>query len=73
MSATLPEAKPERSCGRAAERKRARCNAHASQAPEKFYALQDQITRLRGIERRCRQSESFIRHVQSPDFVLPLE
>jgi N-acetylglucosamine malate deacetylase 1 len=54
-------------------RKRLACFAHASQAPEKFYALQEQITRMRGIERGCRHAESFIRHVQSPDFVLPGE
>jgi len=53
-------------------RKRQACFAHASQSPAKFYALQEQITRLRGIERGCRHAESFIRHVQSPDFVLPL-
>ena len=52
--------------------KRRACFAHASQAPEKFYALQEQVTRLRGIERGCRHAEGFIRHVQSPDFALPL-
>jgi LmbE family N-acetylglucosaminyl deacetylase len=54
-------------------RKRRACFAHASQAPEKFYALQEQITRLRGIERGCRHAEGFVRHVQSPDFTLPLD
>jgi N-acetylglucosamine malate deacetylase 1 len=53
-------------------RKREACFAHASQAPEKYYALQQQVTRMRGIERGVRQAEGFIRHVQSPDFVLPL-
>jgi LmbE family N-acetylglucosaminyl deacetylase len=53
-------------------RKREACFAHASQAPERFYALQQQVTRMRGIERGVRQAEGFIRHVQSPDFVLPL-
>jgi LmbE family N-acetylglucosaminyl deacetylase len=53
-------------------RKRQACYAHASQAPDKFYALQEQVTRLRGIERGCGQAESFIRHIQSPDFGLPL-
>jgi N-acetylglucosamine malate deacetylase 1 len=51
-------------------RKRQACFAHASQSPEKFYALQEQVTRLRGIERGCRYAEGFIRHVQGPDFVL---
>ena len=31
-------------------RKRAACYAHASQAPDKFYALQEMVTRMRGIE-----------------------
>ena len=53
-------------------RKRRACFAHASQAPDRFYALQEQVTRLRGIERGVRQAESFIRHIQSPDFSLPL-
>jgi LmbE family N-acetylglucosaminyl deacetylase len=53
-------------------RKRQACFAHASQSPERFYALQEQVTRLRGIERGCAQAEGFIRHVQSPDFSLPM-
>lgn len=47
------------------------CYAHASQSPEKFYALQEQVTRFRGIERGSRHAEGFIRHIQSPDFGLP--
>jgi LmbE family N-acetylglucosaminyl deacetylase len=53
-------------------RKRRACFAHASQAPAKFYALQSQVTRLRGIERGVGHAEGFVRHVQSPDFGLPL-
>lgn len=53
-------------------RKRASCYAHASQAPDKFYALQELVTRLRGIESGHKQAEGFIRHIQSPDFNLPL-
>lgn len=53
-------------------RKRLACFAHASQSPQKFYTLQEQITRLRGIERGCRHAEGFIRHVQNNDFGLPL-
>ena len=53
-------------------RKRSACYAHASQAPDKFYALQLQVTRMRGIESGHPQAEGFIRHVQSPDFTLPL-
>jgi N-acetylglucosamine malate deacetylase 1 len=52
-------------------RKRQACYAHASQAPDKFYALQEQVTRFRGIERGVRQAEGYIRHIQSPDFTLP--
>jgi LmbE family N-acetylglucosaminyl deacetylase len=52
-------------------RKRQACYAHASQAPGKFYALQELVTRMRGIESGHRFAEGFIRHVQSPDFGLP--
>jgi LmbE family N-acetylglucosaminyl deacetylase len=54
------------------QRKRAACYAHASQSPDKFYALQETITKMRGLERGCKQAEGFIRHVQSPDFGLPM-
>jgi N-acetylglucosamine malate deacetylase 1 len=53
-------------------RKRRSCYAHASQTPDKYYALQEQVTRLRGIESGHRHAEGYIRHVQSPDFGLPL-
>ncbi len=52
--------------------KRRACYAHASQTPDRYYALQEQVTRLRGIESGHRQAEGYIRHVQSPDFALPL-
>ena len=52
-------------------RKRLACHAHASQAPDKFYALQDQVARFRGIESGFRRAEGYIRHVQSSDFALP--
>jgi LmbE family N-acetylglucosaminyl deacetylase len=52
-------------------RKRSACFAHASQAPERFYALQDQVALMRGIERGCRRAEGFIRHVRGPVFGLP--
>jgi LmbE family N-acetylglucosaminyl deacetylase len=47
-------------------RKRLACYAHASQKPDKYYALQEQVTRMRGIESGSRQAEGFVRHVQSP-------
>jgi LmbE family N-acetylglucosaminyl deacetylase len=53
-------------------RKRRACYAHASQAPDKFYALQERVTRLRGIERGVGHAEGYVRHVQSPDFTMPL-
>jgi LmbE family N-acetylglucosaminyl deacetylase len=53
-------------------RKRRACYAHASQTPDRYYALQEHVTRMRGIESGHRQAEAYIRHVQSPDFTLPL-
>jgi hypothetical protein len=55
-----------------ASRKRSACYAHASQAPDKFYSLQESVSRLRGIESGHNQAEAFIRHIQSPDFSLPM-
>jgi LmbE family N-acetylglucosaminyl deacetylase len=55
------------------EQKRAACYAHASQSPDRFYALQQQVARFRGIERGYTEAESFIRHVQSPANLLPDE
>ena len=52
--------------------KRTACFAHASQAPDRFYAVQEQIAKFRGVESGHAQAEAFIRHVQSPDFVLPV-
>ena len=51
--------------------KRRACFAHASQSPEKFYALQSQVTRMRGFERGCVHAEGYIRHIQGPRFALP--
>ncbi len=52
-------------------RKRAACYAHASQAPDKFYALQSQVTRFRGVESGHAQAEAFVRHAHSPGGLLP--
>jgi LmbE family N-acetylglucosaminyl deacetylase len=54
-----------------AARKRLACYAHASQSPDKFYALQEMVTRLRGIESGHPQAEGYIHHAQSPVFVFP--
>jgi hypothetical protein len=50
--------------------KRLACYAHASQAPDRFYALQETVTRMRGIESGHKQAEAYVRHIQSPDFAL---
>jgi LmbE family N-acetylglucosaminyl deacetylase len=52
-------------------RKRAACYAHASQSPDKFYALQSSVTRFRGIEAGYGQAEGFVRHVESSNAWLP--
>jgi N-acetylglucosamine malate deacetylase 1 len=52
-------------------RKRAACYAHASQSPDRFYALQSQVARFRGLESGYVQAEGYIRHAQSPDHLLP--
>jgi LmbE family N-acetylglucosaminyl deacetylase len=52
-------------------RKRAACYAHASQSPDKFYALQSEVTRFRGLESGHLHAEAYIRHAQSPDHQLP--
>jgi LmbE family N-acetylglucosaminyl deacetylase len=51
--------------------KKQACYAHASQAPDKFYALQSAVTKMRGVESGHTHAEGFIRHIQSPDFSLP--
>jgi LmbE family N-acetylglucosaminyl deacetylase len=52
-------------------RKRLACHAHASQAPDRFYALQETVARMRGFESGHKYAEAYIRHIQSPEFVLP--
>ena len=52
-------------------RKRAACYAHATQAPDKFYALQSQVTRFRGLESGHMQAEAYVRHAQSRGGLLP--
>jgi LmbE family N-acetylglucosaminyl deacetylase len=53
-------------------RKRSACYAHASQSPDKYYALQELVTRMRGAESGHAQAEAYVRHAQSPDFSLPM-
>ncbi len=52
-------------------RKRAACFAHASQNPDEFYAVHDQMNRCRGMEIRVKFAEAFIHHAQSPEIALP--
>lgn len=52
-------------------RKRAACYAHASASPDRFYALQDQVARFRGIEAGFERAEAFVLQVQSPYVALP--
>jgi LmbE family N-acetylglucosaminyl deacetylase len=52
-------------------RKRAACFAHASQQPEKWYPLEEQLTRFRGAESAFAQAEGFLKHWESKGGVLP--
>jgi LmbE family N-acetylglucosaminyl deacetylase len=53
-------------------RKRAACYAHASQEPDRYYQLQDQVARFRGLESGHAQAEAFIRQVRGADIQLPM-
>jgi hypothetical protein len=48
------------------------CFAHASQSPERFYSLQEQVSKFRGLESGCKIAEAFIQHVQSCRGLLPV-
>jgi LmbE family N-acetylglucosaminyl deacetylase len=52
-------------------RKRAACYAHASQTPDRYYELQSQVAKFRGVESGYAQAEGYIRHAQSPYGALP--
>jgi len=52
-------------------RKRASCFAHASQGPDEFYAVHDEMNRFRGMEFGSKYAEAFIHHSQSPEIALP--
>jgi LmbE family N-acetylglucosaminyl deacetylase len=51
--------------------KRAACYAHASQSPDMFYSLQEQVSKFRGTERGCKHAEAFMRHIISHSDLLP--
>jgi N-acetylglucosamine malate deacetylase 1 len=52
-------------------RKRAACYAHASQTPDRYYALESQVAKFRGVESGYGQAEAYIRHAQNPYEALP--
>src|SRR5581483_9761157 len=52
-------------------RKRESCYAHASQSPDKFYSLQTEVSKFRGIESGFALAEGFIRHARSRRAELP--
>jgi LmbE family N-acetylglucosaminyl deacetylase len=51
--------------------KRAACYAHASQAPDRYYGVQERVTAFRGLEYNCRLAEGYVRQSQSA-IALPL-
>jgi LmbE family N-acetylglucosaminyl deacetylase len=46
--------------------KRAACYAHASQTPDHYYRLQDQVAVFRGLESGYKRAEAFVGLVQNP-------
>ena len=53
-------------------RKHEACFAHASQTPERYYALQDQTAAFRGAESGYKRAEAFVWQQQSPfDLLAP--
>lgn len=52
--------------------KRAACYAHASQTPDRYYKLQDEVAAFRGIEGGYKRAEAFILQLRSPDDPLHL-
>lgn len=52
--------------------KRAACYAHASQTPDRYYALQDDVARFRGMEAGYKRAEAFLLQSQSPYDIFPI-
>ena len=52
-------------------RKRAACYAHASQTPDYWWALEEQLEIFRGAESGYKQAEGFLRHWESKSIPLP--
>ncbi len=53
------------------ERKRAACYAHASQSPQRYYPLQDEVAKFRGLESGFARAEAFRHHSPSAPGFLP--
>jgi LmbE family N-acetylglucosaminyl deacetylase len=52
--------------------KRVACYAHASQTPDRYYTLQDDVARFRGVESGYKRAEAFLLQLQSPYDIFPL-
>ena len=52
--------------------KRAACFAHASQTPERYYKMQDDVALFRGVEGRYKRAEAFVLQLRSPGDPLQL-
>jgi len=52
--------------------KKAACYAHASQTPDRYYALQDDVARFRGVEAGVARTEAFTFQIRSPFDIFPL-
>jgi LmbE family N-acetylglucosaminyl deacetylase len=46
--------------------KRAACYAHASQTPDRYYKMQDDVALFRGVEAGCKRAEGFVLQLRSP-------
>ena len=49
-----------------AETKKAACYAHASQTPDRYYALQDSVAVFRGLQVNCKRAEAYVLQLGSP-------
>jgi len=52
--------------------KRAACYAHASQTPDRYYGLQDDVASFRGVEAGFKRAEAFLLQSQSPYDFFPV-
>ena len=51
--------------------KRAACYAHASQTPDRYFTLQSEVARFRGIESGYQLAEAFVEARGGPSVQLP--